>query len=151
MTEIQLRSQAFNDHALIPERLSRQGGNTSPPLRWEGVPPEAEELVLLCEDPDAPGAEPFLHWLVTGIDPSDGEVAEGSVPSGGREWANGFGEPGWGGPQPPKGDDPHRYFFRLYAVSEPPDLPPDPTAGDVHRAVEKHEVASGNLVGRFAR
>jgi Raf kinase inhibitor-like YbhB/YbcL family protein len=150
MAGVTLRSSAFNDHDLMPERLSKLGGNASPPLEWSGVPDDAAELVLLCEDPDA-GAEPFLHWLVTGIDPATSEVAEGRVPPNGREWTNGFGTTGWGGPQPPKGDAPHRYFFHLYAVSEPLDLPAQPRATEVRQAAEKHELASGTLVGTFAR
>jgi Raf kinase inhibitor-like YbhB/YbcL family protein len=150
MAGIALRSPAFSDHDLLPQRLSKPGGNVSPPLQWEDVPDGTEELVLLCEDPDA-GGTPFLHWLVTGIDPATGGFGEGEVPASGREWSNDFGTVGWGGPQPPVGDEPHRYFFRLYAVSEPPRLPARPRATDVHRAVQGHELASGHLVGRFAR
>ncbi|MFC0529548.1 YbhB/YbcL family Raf kinase inhibitor-like protein [Phytohabitans kaempferiae] len=150
MAGLVLRSPAFNDHDMMPERLSRQGGNLSPPLEWSGVPDGTAELVLLCEDLDA-GPEPFLHWLVTHVDPYAGEVAEGRVPPHGREWTNGFGADGWGGPQPPLGDEPHRYFFRLYALPEPLDLPDRPSAADVRRAAEKDELASGTLVGTFAR
>jgi Raf kinase inhibitor-like YbhB/YbcL family protein len=150
MAGLVLRSPAFNDHDLMPERLSRQGGNVSPPLEWSGVPEGTAELVLLCEDPDA-GREPFLHWLVTHVDPYIGEVAEGRVPAHGHEWPNGFGATGWGGPQPPIGDEPHRYFFHVYAISQPLDLPDQPSAADVRRAVEKDEVASGTLVGTFGR
>jgi Raf kinase inhibitor-like YbhB/YbcL family protein len=150
MAGLELRSQAFNDHDLMPERFSRRGGNMSPPLVWTGVPEGTTELVLLCEDPDA-GGEPFLHWLASGIDPAVGEVPEGRVPSGGREWPNGFGTTGWGGPQPPVGDAAHRYFFRLYALARAPELPSRPGASDVHRALDGQELASGTLVGLFAR
>ncbi len=150
MSGLVLRSTAFNDHDVMPGRLSRQGGNTSPPLQWSGVPDGTAELVLLCEDPDA-GGEPFLHWLVTGIDPATGEVVEGQAPAHGREWANGFGTAGWGGPQPPIGDEPHRYFFHLYAVREPLALPEHPDVDDVRRAAAKVELASGTLIGTFAR
>lgn len=150
MAGITLQSPAFADHDLLPERLSRPGGNASPPLRWSGVPEATQQLVLLCEDPDA-GPEPFLHWLVTGIDPAAGGVGEGETPAGGQQWPNGFGTTGWGGPQPPVGDPPHRYVFHLYALPEPPRLPERPRTGDVHRAVSGHELASGTLVGRFAR
>jgi Raf kinase inhibitor-like YbhB/YbcL family protein len=150
MTGLQLRSSAFNDHDLMPDRLSKLGGNVSPPLTWSGVPDEAAELVLLVEDPDA-GQPPFLHWLVTGIDPRTSEAPEGDVPAGGVQWTNGFGATGWSGPQPPKGDAPHRYFFRLYAVDEPLRLPQTPTAADVHGAASDHELVSGTLVGTFAR
>lgn len=150
MADVMLRSPAFNDHDLMPKRLSRPGGNVSPPLQWSDVPDGTEELVLLCEDPDA-GPEPFLHWLVTQIDPQADGVAEGDVPPGGREWPNSFGTTGWGGPQPPVGDDPHRYFFRLYAVSQPLELPSRPSVEDVQQATSAREVASGTIVGLFAR
>lgn len=150
MADLQLRSSAFSDHDMMPARLSRLASNVSPPLTWSQPPDGTAELVLLVEDPDA-GEPPFLHWLVTGIDPRASEVAEGEVPAGGRESVNGFGDVGWGGPQPPKGDPPHRLFFRLYAVDQPLSLPERPGTRDVHRAVQDHELASGVLVGMFQR
>jgi Raf kinase inhibitor-like YbhB/YbcL family protein len=149
MAGVELRSSAFNDNDLMPGRLSKPGGNVSPPLQWSGIPDGTEELVLLCEDADA--QQPFLHWLVTGIDPATTGVGEGQIPQGGREWPNGFGSTGWGGPQPPKGDNPHRYFFHLYAVSQPLDVPSTPMAEEVRRVAEQNQLASGTLVGTFAR
>ncbi|MFG1955007.1 YbhB/YbcL family Raf kinase inhibitor-like protein [Micromonospora sp. NPDC048830] len=150
MAGIMMRSVAFNDHDRLPDRFAREGENVSPPLEWADVPDGTRELVLFVEDRDA-GREPFLHWLVTGISPDSGGVAEGQVPTGGREWPNGFGAPGWGGPHPPRGDDPHRYFFRLYALERPLELPDAPDAGDVHRALVDREIASGNMVGTYVR
>src|SRR5262249_29798743 len=75
MRGIELSSTAFDDKTEIPRRYSGEGENISPPLTWSGVPHEATELVLLCEDPDAPGTN-FLHWLVTGIDPGTTGAAE---------------------------------------------------------------------------
>ncbi|MFF8842070.1 YbhB/YbcL family Raf kinase inhibitor-like protein [Streptomyces sp. NPDC015127] len=150
MAGIDLSSSAFNDHALIPQRYARDGENVSPPLTWSGVPDGAAELVLLCEDPDAPSGT-FLHWLVTGIRPADGAVDAGETPAGGTSRSNGFGGEGWGGPQPPVGDGAHRYFFHLYAVPEPVTLPDNATADDVHRAVDKAQLASGTIVGLYQR
>jgi Raf kinase inhibitor-like YbhB/YbcL family protein len=150
MAGIALRSFAFNDHDRLPDRFSRSGGNVSPPLEWSDVPDAATELVLLVEDRDA-GRTPFLHWLVTGIEATSGGVGEGETPPGGRPWVNGFGTAGWAGPHPPMHEDPHRYFFRLYAVNRPLELPSAPQVPDVHAAVEKLELASGNMVGTFAR
>jgi Raf kinase inhibitor-like YbhB/YbcL family protein len=150
MSGLQLRSSAFNDHDLMPERVSKLGGNVSPPLTWSVAPDGTHELVLLVEDPDG-GEPPFVHWLVTGIDPQVSEVSEGAVPPRGNQMPNGFGAAAWTGPQPPKGDPPHRYFFRLYAIDQPIQLPPTPNAADVHRAVGPHELASGTLLGTFAR
>ncbi|KKK05714.1 YbhB/YbcL family Raf kinase inhibitor-like protein [Micromonospora sp. HK10] len=150
MAGIMLRSTAFTDHDLLPGRFAKDGGNVSPPLQWADVPDAAEELVLLVEDPDA-GKEPFLHWLVTGIAPESGEVPEGGVPPGGQEWPNSFGETGWSGPLPPQGEDPHRYFFRLYALNRPLELPGAPRATDVHQALKGREIASGTTVGTYYR
>jgi Raf kinase inhibitor-like YbhB/YbcL family protein len=150
MTGIRLRSPAFDDHEVIPARHAHDRDNISPALQWSGVPAAASELLLLCEDPDAPGG-PFLHWLVTGIDPASGGVDAGRIPPGGREWRNDFGETGWAGPQPPVGDKPHRYSFRLYALPRSIRLPAEPTAEDIHRLVEDSALAHASLVGLYQR
>jgi Raf kinase inhibitor-like YbhB/YbcL family protein len=150
MVEIQLRSPAFNDHEPIPSRYAHDHENLSPPLRWSAVPEGTTELLLLCEDPDAP-AGPFLHWLVTGIDPGAGAVGEGETPMGGREWPNGFGERGWGGPQPPVGDKAHRYLFQVYALADAVRLPARPSASDVHHHIDRTSLGSGTTVGTYQR
>lgn len=150
MAGIELRSAAFDDHAYVPDRYAKAGENVSPPLSWAGVPDGAAELVLLCEDPDAPTGT-FLHWLVTGIDPAGTGVGSGETPAGGVAHTNGFGEPGWGGPQPPVGDSAHRYFFRLYALPGPLELPADAGADQVREAAAREQLASGTLVGRYQR
>ncbi|MGC1210648.1 MAG: YbhB/YbcL family Raf kinase inhibitor-like protein [Micromonospora sp.] len=150
MAGIMLRSTAFNDHDLLPGRFSRQGENVSPPLEWSDVPDGTEELILFVEDQDA-GKTPFLHWLVTGISPRSRGVAEGDVPEGGQEWPNDFGTTGWEGPNPPPHEDPHRYFFRLYALERPLELPEAPQVPDVQRALTDKEIASGTVVGTYYR
>ncbi|MFF7244325.1 YbhB/YbcL family Raf kinase inhibitor-like protein [Embleya sp. NPDC008237] len=150
MAGIALGSAAFTDHTRIARRYAKDGENVSPPLTWSGVPDGTAELVLLCEDPDAPGGT-FVHWLVTGIAPTDGSVDAGETPSGGTPHRNGYGDAGWGGPQPPIGDPEHRYFFRLYALPEPVSLPDDPSADDIHQAVDERQLASGTIVGLYQR
>lgn len=144
------RSTAFSGHTLMPARFSLDGGNTSPPIQWDEVPPGTAEVALVCEDPDAPGGT-FTHWVVTGIPADVNSIAEGSLPAGVTEGRNDFGESGWGGPRPPVGDEPHRYFFRLFAVDRRLDLGPDASAQDVHAAVRGHVLAKGTLVGLFGR
>lgn len=146
---IELRSLAFNDHTLLPGRLSLDGDNVSPPLEWSDPPAGTAEQALLCEDPDAPGGT-FLHWLVTGIDASVRSVAEGQDPPG-TSWPNDYGTTGYGGPRPPVGDDPHRYFFRVYALDAPLDLAPGADLDTVHAALDQRRLATGTLVGLFAR
>ncbi len=150
MAGIELMSAAFSDHAPIARRYALEGEDVSPPLTWSGVPDDASELVLLCEDPDAPSGT-FVHWVVVGIDPHSSGAETGSVPPGGTALVNGFGQRRWDGPHPPPGDEAHRYFFRLYALGEPCVLPDAPTAEQVHEAVEPRQLASGTLVGVYRR
>ncbi|WP_246258472.1 YbhB/YbcL family Raf kinase inhibitor-like protein [Amycolatopsis anabasis] len=149
-TAFALRSSAFNDHTLIPDRYSYGGGNFSPPLEWSPAPDGTEELVLLCSDPDAPGGT-FVHWIVARISPDRTEVAEGALPAGAVVGRNDFGELGWGGPQPPVGDAPHRYFFRLYAADQPLGFHEGAGADDLRAALDDHVIAQATLVGRFGR
>ena len=150
MQAIELRSAAFSDHTFIPDRYSYEGGNTSPPLEWAHLPAGTEELALICEDPDAPTGT-FVHWVVAGISPQTEGVGEGDLPRNAVTGRNGFGQRGWGGPRPPVGDEPHRYFFRLYACDRRLGLGEDTSADDLRAAVEGHALASGTLVGVFGR
>ncbi|MFC8001967.1 YbhB/YbcL family Raf kinase inhibitor-like protein [Streptomyces olivaceus] len=150
MAGIELSSAAFRDYTMIPDRYAKDGENVSPPLAWNGVPDEAAELALLCEDPDAPSGT-FVHWMVTGIDPHRGGLDTEETQPGSHSHRNGYGEQGWGGPKPPEGDEAHRYFFRLYALPAPVSLPDDATADDVHGVLDKQQIASGTLVGLYQR
>jgi Raf kinase inhibitor-like YbhB/YbcL family protein len=147
---IELRSSAFTDHDLMPERFSYDRDNVSPPLEWRGVPEGTTELALLCEDPDAPNGT-FVHWLVTHIAPDAGGVDENGTPTAGTPGRNGFGEQGWSGPRPPVGDEPHRYFFRLYSFDHTPSVEADVPPQDLHARLAEEATATGTLVGLFGR
>ncbi|GAA4098299.1 YbhB/YbcL family Raf kinase inhibitor-like protein [Actinomadura miaoliensis] len=150
MDEIRLRSPAFSDHTLIPADHSHAQGDVSPPLEWSDVPDAVTELVLICEDPDAPGGT-FVHWLLAGIDPGTESIDAGDVPTEAAVGRNDFGSQGYGGPHPPVGDEPHRYFFRLYGLSEASGLKDGFTGEDFRTAVEEKVIASGTLVGTYGR
>lgn len=150
MKQMALRTAAFSDHAMIPHAYSREAGNVSPPLQWMEVPDEAVELVLICEDRDAPGGT-FVHWLLAAIPPELDGLDVGEEPPGTISGRNDFGEPGYGGPHPPPGDERHRYFFRLYALSRPSDLKPGFTSEEFQTAIKGKVVATGTVVGTYAR
>ncbi len=67
-----------------------------------------------------PGSDFFIHWIVTGIPPTEIRVDEGSVPVGATEGPNTDGTIGWSPPCP--GGDPHTYDFTVYAYTEAPEL-----------------------------
>ncbi|RYG42043.1 YbhB/YbcL family Raf kinase inhibitor-like protein, partial [bacterium] len=64
---LKLSSSAFPPHGKIPTRHVQAGDNVSPELSWSGLPQGAKQLALVVIDPDAPGAEPFVHWVAYGI------------------------------------------------------------------------------------
>jgi Raf kinase inhibitor-like YbhB/YbcL family protein len=150
MAEMNVRSAVFSDHATIPAEYSHQAGDVSPPLEWSEVPDEAAELVLACEDPDAPAGS-FVHWLVAGIPPESEGVEAGEDPPESVAGRNDYGRLGYGGPHPPAGDEPHQYFFRLYGLSEPSGLSSGFTAEDLQVALQERVVATGTLVGAYGR
>jgi len=100
-------SQGFQQEGIIPDRFSKEGGNISPPMVWREVPKQTTSLALIVDDPDAPSGT-FVHWLVYCIPPSatglhEGSSAVGMLPNGAQQGRNGFGDVGYGGPQPPSG------------------------------------------------
>jgi Raf kinase inhibitor-like YbhB/YbcL family protein len=129
MAGIELRSPSFGDYQPIPARHAKDHDNLSPALEWSGVPEEAGELAVLCEDPDAPSGT-FTYWVLAGLQPTATGLAEREHPAAAVEGRNDFGEEGYGGPMPPVGDGPHRYFFRVYAASAPLGLTGAPSAED---------------------
>ncbi len=144
---VDVRSAAFADHTHLPSRHAFEHDNVPPPLGWGEVPDGTAELVVICEDLDAAGGT-FVHWVVTGIPPTASGLDEHTEAVPG---ANGSGDLVWGGPHPPVGEDVHRYVFRLYAADRPLGLGEGATAEQVRTALAGHVLATGELVGLYAR
>jgi Raf kinase inhibitor-like YbhB/YbcL family protein len=151
--ELRLKSQAFENGALIPRIHTCDGRNLSPQLFWSGVPVDTKSLSLMVDDPDAP-RRIFLHWLVTDLPPTLLQLPEGIKPrfemdGGGFQGRNDFGDIGYGGPCPPTGT--HNYVFTLYALSESLALSERATRDDFLKAIGGRTIAQARLVGRYSR
>ena len=145
-----LRSAAFDDgDELDPSFTAEEEDAVAPPLEWSAPPAGAQELALVVEDPDAPSAEPFCHWLVWGLAPQKGQLLEGETPP--RVGKNAHGNSEWLLPAPPAGDEPHDYVFQLFALDRPLALMPGATRGDLFEAMEGHVIAAAVLTGTYAR
>ncbi|MBX3469329.1 MAG: YbhB/YbcL family Raf kinase inhibitor-like protein [Planctomycetes bacterium] len=158
--KLQLRSPAFSPGERIPRRHARppEGLDASPPLTWSLVPEGARELVLICDDPDAPSAEPWVHWVAYRIPAKARALPEGIArdeqpgnPEGMLQGQNSWGLVGYGGPQPPVGHGTHHYHFRLLAIDTHLSLGPGATKEEVLEAIDGHVIAEGELVGTYER
>lgn len=150
-----LTSPAFGQGGRIPRKYACDGENLSPPLQWSGVPAGTQSFLLVCDDPDAP-AGIFYHWAAYDIPGGWRRLEEGHGPEtlvdGFRQAINDDGRPGYSGPCPPAGTAPHRYHFRLSALSEP-GLPVASSASciEVITVARRYLIEFVELIGLHAR
>jgi Raf kinase inhibitor-like YbhB/YbcL family protein len=158
--KIQLSSTAFNNNAPIPRIHTGDSDDRSPPLAWEGAPGDTKEFALICDDPDAPSAEPWVHWVIFGIAAEVHALPEGlpknaqlnspiAAKQGKNSWPSGA-TVGYRGPMPPPGK-PHHYHFKLYALDTKLDLAPSATKDEFLKAIHGHVLAQVELVGTYSR
>jgi Raf kinase inhibitor-like YbhB/YbcL family protein len=158
---IQITSRAFGEGASIPKQYTGEGADRSPPLAWQGIPDGTRQLALICDDPDAPTPEPWVHWVLYNIPPDTRELPEGVAGTlhlneppgaiqGKNSWPSGR-TIGYRGPMPPPGHGVHRYFFKLYALDVELDLKPGAAKSELVEATKGHVLDQGTLIGTYAR
>lgn len=153
-------SPAIKAGETIPRDYTADGRNISPPLQWSGAPASTREFAVICDDPDVPMPQPFVHWVIykipgtaTGlpenipIDPATPMPAE---IAGAVQGTSGFRRPIYRGPAPPPGK-PHHYHFRVYAIDAVLDLKPGLTKRELLEAIQGHIVGEGELVAIYER
>lgn len=154
-------SSAFAEGHPIPKKYTGEGTDVSPPLSWTGVPGGAKELLLICDDPDAPTKEPWVHWVIYKIPATAAGLPEGiprkprlKDPSGAVQGKNSWSEGdtiGYRGPMPPPRHGVHHYYFKLYAVDAPLALEPGAEKKAILQQISGHVVAEGVLMGTYER
>lgn len=149
LTEITVTSSAFEIGEAIPPEFSCDGENHSPDLTWSGAPPGTKSLALIADDPDAPVGT-FTHWVVYNMSPDLTAIARGAPPEPATRGRNSYGRLGYDGPCPPRGQS-HRYYFKLYALDLPPDLPAGLDNAGLQRAMQGHILGQGEWMGTYIR
>ncbi len=147
-----LTTNVFTESASIPKKYTCEGEDISPALAWSGEPNATRSFALIMDDPDAP-AGTWSHWLLWDI-PAATHALEERLWTGstGQSGTNDFGKPGYGGPCPPRGDGPHRYYFKLYALDiDKLPLKPGAKRADLDRALKGHVLAQAQHMGQYER
>lgn len=153
-----VESSGFESNGLIPPKFAADGEDVSPPLRWSAPPKDARQLALICDDPDAPTPEPWVHWVLYQIPAATTDLPENvpatprlNLPTGAVQGLNSWNTTGYRGPAPPRGHGVHHYRFRLYALDLDIDLGPGRTKDELLTAMEGHILDEGELVGTYER
>ena len=151
---LELKSPAFSQGGDIPKKFTCDGPDLSAALSWNEPPAGTESFALIVDDPDAPVGT-WVHWVLYELPPGarslpDAVPKTNELEGGARQGRNDFGRIGYGGPCPPPGP-PHRYFFKLYALSAKLGLKPGATKADVEKAMKGKILAQGELMGRYQR
>ena len=154
VTEFTVISDAFEEGGQIPQKYTCDGEDLSPDLRWNTPPEGTRSIVIVADDPDAPGGT-FFHWTVINLPVDIRALAEmvgnaTTLPEGAVHGQNGFGNNGYGGPCPPEGSK-HEYRFWVYALSEPLSLSEGATGQDVITALQGKVLATGKLSATYTR
>jgi Raf kinase inhibitor-like YbhB/YbcL family protein len=154
-------STAFSEGEPIPVQHTGEGEDRSPPLAFSGVPESARELVLICEDPDAPTPQPWVHWVIYKLAPDLPGLPEGidkkprlKNPPGAFQGKNSWpaGQTiGYRGPMPPPGHGVHRYFFRLLALEAKLPVEPGLDKATLLQEISGHIIDEGELIGTYER
>lgn len=144
---MEITSPVFENKKNIPEKYTCDGDDINPPLEIENIPENTESLVLIMDDPDAPGGT-FDHWIMWNI-PVTNKIEENSVPKGAVQGKNGFGNNEYGGPCPP-GEE-HTYVFKLYALDTKLNLKEGARKEKVEETIKGHILEKTELLGKYAR
>ena len=149
-----LSSRSFASNADIPRKFTCDGADVSPELSWADPPPEAVAFALIADDPDAPVGT-WTHWVLFDLPPETRSLAEDlpkeeQLSNGARQGRNDFRKIGYNGPCPPPGK-PHRYYFKLYALSSRLNLKAGSSKQQVEQAMKSHILGQAEWMGRYGR
>jgi Raf kinase inhibitor-like YbhB/YbcL family protein len=141
-----ISSPAFQEGATVPKQFTCDGNDTPPPITLSDPPEGARSFAVIVDDPDTPKGV-FTHWLAFDVPAKNSQLQVDA----GKTLRNSFGREGYGGPCPPPGHGPHRYFFKVYALGVPSLTLAGDTRQDLEKALESHTLGSAQLMGRYER
>lgn len=151
MGNLVIKSSAFKNNGLIPEKHTCDGENVNPFIEILNAPAETKSLVLIMDDPDATGGVTWVHWLLWNMESKTHYIPEDNVPGNALLGTTSFEKIGYGGPCPPRGNKPHRYMFKVYALDVELDLNEGAFKEELLKAMEGHVLDEGLITGLYGR
>ncbi|MDB5352598.1 MAG: Raf kinase inhibitor-like protein YbhB/YbcL family [Planctomycetota bacterium] len=154
-----VKTPAFTEGHPIPVAHTEDGDDRSPGLTWTAPPKGTAGFCLIVDDPDAPGEEPWVHWILANIPVSLLALPAGfhegllpaDAPPGLIQGKNSWGTNGYRGPAPPSGHGTHHYHFKLYALDARLNIAEGIGKHDLLEMLSGHVLARGELVGTYRR
>lgn len=144
-------SPDFEDGAQLPDWTGYSNENENPVLELNGIPADAQSLVIVMDDPDAQpvAGHTWDHWLAWDIDPSKAEIPRDWTATDATEGFNDYVEQGYGGPSPPEGS--HEYRFKVLALDGLLEMPPQTRKQRLGSAIAMGPsvLAASQLVGTY--
>lgn len=137
----------------IDSRYSCDGSNVSPSFSWADVPEGTAELaVAFVDETNLSNEQPFIHWVMTGIDPSTERtsVAEGQVPDGAAQALNFFGDIAFAGPCPNPGET-NNFRLTLFALNQQLEVADGTPATELLNLINTVSLATTSVTGTHTR
>lgn len=151
LATITVTSPTIADGGQIPIDHTCDGKDLIPELVLSSPPEGTRSLVLLVDDPDAPGGV-FTHLIAFNLSPDVRKIpSEPELSALGpdvRTGTNDFHAVRYSGPCPPKGEQ-HRYRFRILALDTMLKLDEASTKSQLDRAIDAHVLGEGILTAAF--
>jgi len=144
-----LAQQARSANPLLDRGLVR-GRNLAMALVVNFVVGAGLAIAMVDESAVSDG-EPFVHWVISGLDPLEIAIADGDVPPGSLQALNFFGAVGYGGPCPPPADDAHEYRLTAYALGQQLEVFDGDLATDFLDVIELVAIGSADVTGLYQR
>ena len=149
-----ISSTGFENGGDIPRKFTCDGADVSPELSWIEPPSGTQSFAVIADDPDAPSGT-WTHWVLFNLPAAATSLAEGvtridELPGGERQGRNDFRRIGYNGPCPPPGQ-PHRYFFRIFALKGSLDLKPGASRQELEQAMRSLVLGQAEWMGKYRR
>ena len=153
-----ITSSAFGAGAAVPVRHTGDGDDVSPALIFANAPEGTKEFALICDDPDAPTPQPWVHWVIYKIPTGTEQLHEAiktsaslTQPASALQGVNSWDSIGYRGPAPPHGHGVHHYHFKLYALDTPLNVKSGLDKQALLPTMKGHILAETELIGTYQR